>query len=111
MLFDSNGYPKLIDFSVSFGKLCKPERRFQKSGTVKSMAPEILQNKGAAYYSDYYSLGCLLHLMLTGRSPEYDNEVNANLKKIKERDVSFKGLRAAIHGVSDDCIMFLSELL
>jgi len=46
------------------------------------MAPEILLNKGATYVSDFYSLGTLIHLMLTGRSPEYDNDVNSNMELI-----------------------------
>jgi len=43
------------------------------------MAPEILDNHGASYVSDFYSLGCIMHLMLTGWSPSYSNEIHENI--------------------------------
>jgi len=75
------------------------------------MAPEVLLNKGATYVSDFYSLGCLMHLMLTGRSPDYDMDPNENLEKIKARDVSPKGLKLRIPNVSAECLSLLSGLL
>ena len=57
------------------------------------MAPEILENKGATYVSDFYSLGCIMHLMLTGRSPDYAAEVKENLEKVLSRDISPKALK------------------
>lgn len=49
IIFDSNGYPRIIDFSISLvvkasdeKLITKEERKKQKSGTLWSMAPEIL---------------------------------------------------------------------
>jgi len=36
------------------------------------MSPEIVQGKPYGKYVDFWSLGCLIYELLTGRSPFYD---------------------------------------
>ncbi len=72
-MFDSQGYVKIIDFSIAIvvesedPAMISPKERVQmKSGTLSSMAPEILYGIGYSYCSDFYSLGCLMFQMLAG---------------------------------------------
>lgn len=65
--FDEYGYVKLLDYSISIVKqaedetmISTAERKKMKSGTLNSMAPEILSSLDYSYTSDFYSLGVVL---------------------------------------------------
>lgn len=64
IIIDSNGYPKIVDFGIAeFEEEIKPGSQF---GTLSYMAPEIIFEHSYSYAADYYSLGVLLLLMVTG---------------------------------------------
>jgi serine/threonine protein kinase len=73
VMFDSHGYPKIIDFSIALvhkaedANLMSSKKRWKsKNGTPSSMAPEILVKSKYNHVSDYYSIGALLYHMMTG---------------------------------------------
>jgi len=64
IIIDSNGYPKLADFGIAeLADNINPGSQF---GTLSYMAPEIIFEHPYSYTADYYSLGVLLLLMVTG---------------------------------------------
>lgn len=64
IIIDSNGYPKLADFGIAeFDDKIVPGSQY---GTLNYMAPEIMFEHTYGYTVDYYSLGVLLLLMVTG---------------------------------------------
>lgn len=64
ILMDSNGYPKLADFGIAeFESNLVGGSQY---GTLSYMAPEIINGHSYSYTADYYSLGVLLLLMVTG---------------------------------------------
>lgn len=64
IIIDSNGYPRLADFGIAeFEENITPGSQF---GTLSYMAPEIIFDHKYSYTADYYSLGVLLLLMVTG---------------------------------------------
>mmetsp|Transcript_32948 Transcript_32948/g.32294 ORF Transcript_32948/g.32294 Transcript_32948/m.32294 type:complete len:197 (-) Transcript_32948:654-1244(-) len=64
IIIDSNGYPRLADFGIAeFDANITPGSQF---GTLSYMAPEIIFDHKYSYTADFYSLGVLLLLMVTG---------------------------------------------
>jgi serine/threonine protein kinase len=64
ILIDCNGYPKLADFGIAESlENIVPGSQF---GTLSYMAPEIIFEHSYGYTADFYSIGVLLLLMVTG---------------------------------------------
>lgn len=64
ILIDENGYPKLADFGIAeFNNKIVSGSQY---GTLSYMAPEIIFEHDYSYTVDFYSLGVLLLLMVTG---------------------------------------------
>lgn len=64
IMIDEIGYPKIVDFGVAdFEKDIHFGSHF---GTLSYMAPEMVLGEKYSYSADYYSLGVLLLLVLTG---------------------------------------------
>lgn len=64
IIMDTNGYPKLADLGVA-----EQEQNIKEGsqfGTLSYMAPEVIFGHAYSYQADYYSLGVLLLLMVTG---------------------------------------------
>ena len=84
ILLDKNGHIKLTDFG-----LCKIVNEDNKAyticGTVYYLAPEILLNKGYTKEIDWWSLGCVVYLMLEGKPPFMVNKNNLNLSLYKNK--------------------------
>lgn len=66
ILLDEDGCALLTDFGISVR--CD-EADGSALGTIRYMSPEQVEGKPAGRYSDLYSLGVVLHEMLTGRLP------------------------------------------
>ena len=81
ILIDKTGHIKLIDFGLS--KLYKnnEEKMYTICGTPFYLAPEILSKKGYNSSVDWWSLGCLMYEMLSGKPPfKLDNSDIYSLK-------------------------------
>lgn len=65
VLIDNKGHIILTDFGLS--KDVGNELAMTKCGTIEYLAPEVIEAKGYDYAVDYWSLGCLLYEMLTGK--------------------------------------------
>lgn len=82
-----DGHVKVMDFGIA--KIISetdPESNRQTMGTPEFMSPEQVLNRPLDARSDIYSLGVLIHQMLTGRVP-YDNTTMSQLE-IKERVIN-----------------------
>lgn len=65
LMVDSKGYVKLVDFG--FAKyIGQTSKTWTFCGTPEYVAPEIVLNKGHDRAVDYWSLGILIHELLTG---------------------------------------------
>ncbi|XP_045484047.1 serine/threonine-protein kinase S6KL isoform X1 [Pieris rapae] len=69
ILLDSDYHIRLIDFGLSKW-LCIGSRTTTLCGTLKYMAPEILQRDAYGHAVDWWSLGVITCRMLTGEFPE-----------------------------------------
>ena len=59
-----------------------------KAGTPYYMAPELFQDNGVySYFSDFWSLGCIMIEMATGKPPFYTNSLKELIQKIVVQDV------------------------
>ena len=67
MVIDADGYVKICDFG--FAKKLVGGRTFTKCGTEEYAAPEVVNGHGRSCAADWWSLGILLHEMLTGIPP------------------------------------------
>ena len=66
ILLDKNGHIKLTDFGLS--KILNEKKTYTICGTPEYLAPEILSNEGYEKSVDFFSLGCLMYKMLSGKS-------------------------------------------
>ena len=69
ILLDKNGHIKLTDFGISKLLLKPSEKAYTICGTTSYLAPEIMEGKGYNKPVDWWSLGCVMFEMLTGRYP------------------------------------------
>ena len=69
ILLDAKGHVKLIDFGLSKIFDTENDKAFTICGTPQYLAPEILEKKGYNKAVDWWSLGCVMYEMLTGRLP------------------------------------------
>ena len=89
IVIDARGRPMLVDFGLA----CDPDAdrlrsHDNASGTLRYMAPEVLQlaDAGADSRSDVYSLGLTLHEMLTLRPAFPQRDVGEMLDAIQRGD-------------------------
>ena len=69
ILLDSKGHVKLTDFGLSKILETEDDKAFTICGTPQYLAPEVLNKKGYNKSVDWWSLGCVMYEMLTGRIP------------------------------------------
>ena len=68
ILIDHHGRAKLADFGIA-QSASKPDNSGLSLGTLRYMSPEQLEGKPSDHRSDVFSLGVVLHEMLTGEVP------------------------------------------
>ncbi len=94
VLVNADGYPKLVDFNVSFGsQVVGATATSQFGGSLAYMSPEQLEAFGTTHSagaedltekSDIYSLGILLYELLIGERPFVDPSVDNRTAMIDE---------------------------
>lgn len=81
LMLSRDGAVKVLDFGLAValdaGDGSRITRTNQAVGTLAYMAPEQFRSEPSAR-SDFYSLGCVLHRMLTGKLP-FDGPTDASI--------------------------------
>jgi serine/threonine protein kinase len=85
-IVDREGFLKLTDFGVARAEATDITRTGAIIGTARYLSPEQAQGRTLTVVSDLYSIGVILHELLTGR-PLFDGEnvVTVALKHINEQ--------------------------
>ncbi|OCT79441.1 hypothetical protein XELAEV_18026252mg [Xenopus laevis] len=71
ILIDSAGLIRIADFGLAAEGVFGDETIADYAGTIGYMAPEISNGENYDSTVDYWSLGVILHEMLTGRKPAF----------------------------------------
>jgi Protein kinase domain len=85
MLLDS-GEPKVMDFGIAKVPAERLTSTGQFFGTPSYMSPEQASGEALDGRSDLFSLGCVLYLLLTGRTAFEGDSVAATISKVLFRD-------------------------
>ena len=89
ILLDEKGHVKLTDFGLSKILDEENDKAFTICGTPQYLAPEVLLKKGYDKTVDWWSLGCVLYEMLSGRLPFAIKRGMKLSTRIYERGVEF----------------------
>jgi len=83
VMLDEEGHVKLVDFGLSKEGVTVPcDEPLSPCGSILYMAPELLEMTGGTSV-DWWTLGILMHEMLTGRSPWKSETQNAVLAELR----------------------------
>ena len=83
VMLDEDGHVKLVDFGLSKEGVTVPcDEPLSPCGSILYMAPELLEMTGGTSV-DWWTLGILMHEMLTGRSPWKSETQNAVLNELR----------------------------
>lgn len=74
-LLDGAGHMRLTDFGLSKENLTQSTVFNSFVGTVLYLAPEMLRKESHGLPLDFYCLGCLVYVLLTGKIPQYVNDI------------------------------------
>lgn len=77
-------FAKIIDFDIAKEKKESDHQVTTIIGTSSFAAPEILDYRYPSDKVDIYSLGCILHYMITGKSPK-DTDTKISEKQMQRR--------------------------
>jgi protein-serine/threonine kinase len=69
ILLDTKGHIKLTDFGLSKILETEDDKAYTICGTPQYLAPEVILKKGYDKAVDWWSLGCVMYEMLTGKLP------------------------------------------
>eukprot|EP00614_Pseudopedinella_elastica_P008526 CAMPEP_0172596972 /NCGR_PEP_ID=MMETSP1068-20121228/16875_1 /TAXON_ID=35684 /ORGANISM="Pseudopedinella elastica, Strain CCMP716" /LENGTH=475 /DNA_ID=CAMNT_0013396255 /DNA_START=39 /DNA_END=1466 /DNA_ORIENTATION=- len=111
ILFESkapNSVIKLIDFGLS--KQYVPGSKMRETvGTLYSMSPEVLEERGYTQSSDMWSIGVLAFMLLGSHMP-FEHRYEAYvIERIRRGQFSFR--KRAWEGVSSEAKDFVTKLL
>ncbi|MEV5408221.1 serine/threonine-protein kinase [Thermopolyspora sp. NPDC052614] len=103
-----DGSVKVLDFGLALlrdADVAQFTRTGQLLGTPAYMSPEQIQRGQAGAQSDLYSLGCVLHEMLTGKQLfTGPTEYAVFEKQVKERPPSVPGVPAELARLIDELL-------
>ena len=103
VLLDSDGHIKLTDFGLSKIFETEDDKAFTVCGTPQYLAPEVLLRKGYNKSVDWWSFGCLLYEMLTGKLP-------FNIKKAKNLSINFYKQELNFYNMSEEAKDLIKKL-
>merc|ERR1719277_853437 len=75
-LLDAEGHVRLTDFGLSKENLSKSALFQSFVGTVLYLSPEMIRREGHGQALDFYCLGCLVYVLLTGSLPHFSGDVH-----------------------------------
>lgn len=105
ILVDADDNPRILDFGIAVA-LSQAGSAGDMSGTVNYMAPEVLAEKPPLPASDIFSLGAVLHEMLTGQQLfRADNRLAVAYKILNERVLPPSMTRDGIDPELDQLVM------
>jgi len=83
VMLDEEGHVKLVDFGLSKeGVSAAYEQPLSPCGSILYLAPELLEMTGGTSV-DWWTMGILMHEMLTGKSPWKSETQNAVLNELR----------------------------
>lgn len=74
-LLDAEGHVRLTDFGLSKENLTESAVFQSFVGTVLYLSPEMIRREAHGLPLDFYCLGCLVYVLLTGCIPHFTNDV------------------------------------
>eukprot|EP00933_Yihiella_yeosuensis_P021803 TRINITY_DN17203_c0_g1_i1.p1 TRINITY_DN17203_c0_g1~~TRINITY_DN17203_c0_g1_i1.p1 ORF type:complete len:521 (+),score=85.93 TRINITY_DN17203_c0_g1_i1:57-1619(+) len=75
-LLDEQGHIRLTDFGLSKENLTQSTLFQSFVGTVLYLSPEMIRREGHGLALDFYCLGCLVYVLLTGKLPHFTGDVH-----------------------------------
>ena len=106
VMIEADGTAVLMDFGAGY-ELASSGDSDSRAGSPLSMAPELFDGGSSTPRSDIYSLGVLLHRLITGRYPIEAKSLSELRDLHQRRDWK----RDRVVGVDRDVSSFLSSLL
>ena len=73
----------LVDFSYSM-LLNSQNEEFQPNGSPGYMAPEVINDSICNYNSDIFNLGCIFHILVTGK-PLFNSSILEEVKQLNKK--------------------------
>lgn len=104
LVLDIYGHIRLIDFGLSeFIKSMDAERGIS-CGSEGYISPEAARGKSCSFASDFYSLGVIIHEMLSGIFPNYNGDIAKQWRGYEDNDIKIskgisKSARSLIQGL------------
>jgi len=80
-LLDAEGHLRLTDFGLSKENLSQSALFQSFVGTVLYLSPEMIRREGHGVPLDFYCLGCLVFVLLTGSLPHFSGDVSQMLAR------------------------------
>jgi len=75
ILIGADGHIKLADFGLSKEGVVEEDAAKSFCGSPAYLSPEMLKNKGVGKPADIYGIGTVLHELLIGNSPYYNDDI------------------------------------
>lgn len=99
-LLDGEGHLRLTDFGLSKENLTTSALFQSFVGTVLYLSPEMIRREGHGIALDFYCLGCILYVMLTGSLPHFTGDVHQMCAR-RARGEAFEAPKRASETASD----------
>lgn len=96
ILLDKEGHVKVVDYGLAKGGITSSgaddggTKTKTFCGTPEYVSPELIENRGHGKGVDWWALGAILHEMMYGLPPFYDQNTNTMYRKILHDEIKFK---------------------
>jgi len=107
-LVDSAGHLRMLDFGLAV--LHKHDIGVGVVGTLKYIAPEVLQGEGVTQAADLYAVGVIAYELLTGRYPFPAGNANQLIDEVLTRMPDLSPLRKLTHQNHNDAAGVTQDL-